>query len=376
MKRKIHKYLYILIFFLFLIEFFSFIFTKLNLLHVNFDPNYINNYGNKWRTENTEWGAWHKKNYKDIHTSKCFNVTYKSNNVGARDNLDYDLEKIKDSILLIGDSAAEGYAVNFEDSFHQRLQKRIGKQILNFGSAGHFGTVQSLLIYKNLASKFNHSEIIYFFNPASDFLDNDWNYWKKKIRKFRNRPYYIKNEISNEYEIYYPNKADNKLFSSIREIIFLKIQPFFLKYTYTANTLRTINYLYAIKNSKTTKETINKITSSGLNVSFFNEDQLNIKGTLFFIEKFFEITRNKKIILVLIPHISDFELISKGYEYKNLQWFKDLQSLISKYDVNLINIEDYVDYKNYNKLIHTCDDHWNKYGNDFVAEIVFKEIYN
>ena len=61
-----------------------------------------------------------QKNYKDIHTSKCFNVKYKSNNIGARDNLDYNFEKIKDSILLIGDSNAEGYAVDFEESFHQK----------------------------------------------------------------------------------------------------------------------------------------------------------------------------------------------------------------------------------------------------------------
>lgn len=376
MKKKLSKYLFILIFFLLIIEFFSFLFTKLNLLYVNFEPDYIHSYGNKWRTENTIWGSWHKKNHKDVHSSKCFNVTYKSNNIGARDNLDYNFEKIQDSILLIGDSNAEGYAVDFEDSFHQKLQKKITKQILNFGTAGNFGPVQSFLIYKNLASKFNHSEILYFFNPASDFIDNDWNYWKKKIRKFRNRPYYVKNEISGKYEIYYPNKDNSKLSSLVKEIIFLKIQPFFLKYTYTANTLRTINYLYSIKVQKKTKENLNKTTFTGINKSFFNEDKFNIEGTLFFIEKFFEIAKNKKITLILIPHISDLELISRGNEYKNLQWFENLQFLTKKYNVKIINIEDYVNYSSYKKLIHTCDDHWNKYGNDFAAEIVYKKNFN
>lgn len=61
MKKKLSKYLFILIFFLLIIEFFSFLFTKLNLLSVNYEPDYIHSYGNKWRTENTIWGSWHKK---------------------------------------------------------------------------------------------------------------------------------------------------------------------------------------------------------------------------------------------------------------------------------------------------------------------------
>ena len=40
-----------IIFTIFLLEFFSFIATKLNLLIVNSDPDYIHSYGNKWRTE-------------------------------------------------------------------------------------------------------------------------------------------------------------------------------------------------------------------------------------------------------------------------------------------------------------------------------------
>ena len=38
---------------LFLIEFFSFVASKLNLLLINNDPEYVYSYGNKWRVENT-----------------------------------------------------------------------------------------------------------------------------------------------------------------------------------------------------------------------------------------------------------------------------------------------------------------------------------
>ena len=374
MKKIITKYLLVFVFFLILLEIFSLIFSKLNLLYVNYDPDYIHSYGNNWRTENTKWGSWHKKNYTDVHSSKCFNVEYKSNNIGARDNDDYNLDKIQDSILLIGDSHAEGYGVNFEDTFHQKLQNKITKKILNFGTAGNFGTVQSYLIYKNLASKYKHSEIIYFFNPASDFIDNDWNYWKTKVRKFRNRPYFIYDDLNKEYKIYYPNDNSNKITIYFKDIIFLKIKPFLLKYTYTANTLRTINFLISqdqiVENTDVTKK---KIYSSK-NKSYFNNDKLSVNGTIYFIEKFLELAKNKKVTILIIPHKSDLELISKGNNFKNLNWFKKLKKISKKYNVKLINFTDFVDNKNYKQLIHTCDDHWNAAGNNFAANIVLDKI--
>lgn len=376
MKKKISKYLLVFVFFLILLEIFSLIFSKLNLLYVNYDPDYIHSYGNNWRTENTEWGSWHKNNYSDVHKSKCFKVKYKSNNIGARDNEDYNLDKFKDSILLIGDSHAEGYGVNFEDTFHQVLQNKIKKKILNFGTAGNFGTVQSYIIYKNLASKYKHSEIIYFFNPASDFIDNDWNYWKTKVRKFRNRPYYIYEELNNDYKIYYPNDSKNKISIYFKDIIFFKVKPFLLKYTYTANTLRTINFLFAERNMKSNVNLLKENIMIGKNRSYFNEDTLSVNGTLHFIEKFLKLAEGKKVTILVIPHKSDLELISKGNDYKNLNWFKKLKKMSIKYNVNLLNFTDYVDNKKYKKLIHSCDDHWNAAGNDFAANIIFNQIYN
>ena len=67
---------------------------------------------------------------------------------------------------------------------------------------------------------------------------------EKKIRKFRNRPYYIKNQLTQEYEIYYPNKNQNRIILKLKDLIFNDIKNFLLKYTYSANTLRTINHFY------------------------------------------------------------------------------------------------------------------------------------
>lgn len=371
--KFIKKFFLFSFYFLVLLEFFSFIFTKLNLLYVNNDPDYIYSYGNSWRTENTSWGSWHKINYKDKHSSNCFSVNYKSNNIGARDDVDYNYEQIEDSILLIGDSLAEGFALNIQDTFHKNLEKKINKKILNFGSAGNFGTVQAFILYKNLASKFNHSEIIYFFNPASDFIDNDWEYWKLKIRKFRKRPYFIKEHLTNDYKIFYPNNLNPNFLDPFKEFIFLKVQPFLLKYTYSSNTLRTINYLYSLKSKNLENKEQKKILES-LNNSYFNKNLHATEGTITFIEKFLKQAKEKKITILIIPHISDLELVSLGKNYKDLTWYKKIRKISEDNNVNLIDMVDYLDYKSYKKMIHSCDDHWNRNGSKFASDLVFKLI--
>ena len=80
---KIKFFTIFLMIFIFSMEILSFIFTKFNLLIINEEPSYVHKQGNKWRIENTPWGAWHKSNFKDQHSTKCFDVNYQSNNLGA-----------------------------------------------------------------------------------------------------------------------------------------------------------------------------------------------------------------------------------------------------------------------------------------------------
>ena len=63
------------------------------------------------------------KNYKARHTSRCFDVEYSYNNVGARDYDDYILGDTKKSVMLIGDSFAAGYGVKLI-VFLQKLLKK------------------------------------------------------------------------------------------------------------------------------------------------------------------------------------------------------------------------------------------------------------
>jgi hypothetical protein len=74
-------------------------------------------------------------------------VSYRSNEVGARDTpFTHTKLNSKDRYILLGDSFAEGYGVNFEDTAQAQIEKLLGIDVYNFGSDGYFGPVQYYLI--------------------------------------------------------------------------------------------------------------------------------------------------------------------------------------------------------------------------------------
>ena len=148
------------------LELFSFAATQANLLLFNdypeiYQPRFS---GHKWRTQKDLWGSWHKLNATDRHRSTCFDVRYASNAIGARDTAFKQAKPDGQTrYVLVGDSFAEGFGVNFEEMVQTQLEKLINVDIYNFGSDGYFGPVQYYLVYKHLAKQFEHDGVILFF---------------------------------------------------------------------------------------------------------------------------------------------------------------------------------------------------------------------
>ncbi len=143
------------------------------------------------RSEFEPWGTWGVPNTTAHLSFECFDVSYRFNDVGARDrnrSLTGDGRWI-----MLGDLFTEGYGVEEDQRLSNLLEKSTGHEILNFGMAGNFGPLQYLLLYRNLASKFEHDGIIVGFLPDNDFKDNDQVQWTSKARELhqlRHRPYY------------------------------------------------------------------------------------------------------------------------------------------------------------------------------------------
>lgn len=381
---KVKKKYFLIIFSLFVFfEFFSFVFSKLNLLVFNDTPiiyvknkkNIIDNY---W-TEKEIWGAWHEKNFFTTHKKNCFEVNYKTNEVGARDNSFQEL-KHQNNIILLGDSFAEGYGVDKNEMFEVKIENNLKKNVLNFSSSKDFGLIQYFILYEHLARNYQHDTIIISFLPNNDFKDNDYIYYKNNKFDFvnnnkRHRPYYKK--IDNEYKIIYPSN-----FKKVEQ----KFINFFEKYFWSSNTLRTIKFLYISEKTKNIKkELMNNEKMQNKNsfhiTDYYFTPLYQQEAIIFFIKKFVEKYSNKKIILFTIPLYEDYEIIKNEDYREKIYWWSNLKQLEKNY--NNFYFLDLFDYANdeYNEFFfpNKCDGHWNSKGNKWAGEVIsnylFKSVF-
>lgn len=309
--------------FLVFLEIGSYILVKNQLLPINEKP--ISEFhvgaprGLSWRNEKSEWGAWHKINFEDRHSSSCISAEYKSNNYGARDE-NFDLDAAVD-YLLIGDSFAEGYGVNKEDSIESKLEKKLDVNIYNFGTAGHFGPLQYYLLYDKLAKKFKHKGVIIFLLPANDFTDNDPKFWTGRdvidvTGAQRYRPYWRLNS-DGSYNWFYPEK-------SIKTSCFgcppPTLRTFLIRYTYTGSVVRTLELLYPNFFSYGKDEEL--LPDPHSYSGYFDGMEYQQKASLSFIEKIIIESKDTPIKLVVIPAKNDLARIEKGEEYQDQFWFQ------------------------------------------------------
>jgi len=167
-------------------------------------PEHLRYQGLAWRSETEPWGAWHVPGSSSRHAKTCFDVVYRSNDVGARSSFDFGPGTAEHSIVALGDSFVEGYGLPDSSTFTTRLREKLGRPVLNFGSAHAFGPVQYHLVYEGLASRFRHDAVVVGFLPVNDFSDND----PASMRVFgrRHRPY-DREAGDSGYEIFYPEDS-------------------------------------------------------------------------------------------------------------------------------------------------------------------------
>lgn len=327
--------------------------------------------GLDWRSEKSEWGAWHKPNKLDSQNTSCINAKYESNNIGARDD-PFDLLKGGDYILL-GDSFAEGYGVNKTDSSEYLIETALNKKILNFGSAGNFGPLQYYLIYNQLASKYPHSGLLVFFLPANDFIDNDYRFWRGRDTvdaegHKRYRPYW---HLENEnFTWFYPVK-------SVKTDCYNCPPPSFrtliIKYTWMGNLYRSLESKYQfthVEGERPSDEVPYPPTYSG----YFDAQEIQQQAALFFLEKLISESKGRKVTLVVIPDKNDFIRINKGQTYKSQYWYKKLVEIsLKRNNFSFIDLAE-IPTVDYNNLFFECDGHWSNNGNAWAAEAISEHL--
>ena len=356
-----------------LLEFFSLIGVYTNFFTNPSIPTYGGIFSEiDWRTEKEIWGVWHKKNSKSKSVKSCFNVQYSSNDIGARDENNYNAEanntSIKENIVLIGDSFAEGFGVELKKSFSKVIEQKSNKRVLNFGTSGDFGPLQGYLLYKELASKYSHNEVIIFFLPANDFTDNSFKY-QAELFGDRYRPYFKINE-KKKFEIYYPlASSPSENFPSIQYSTSTKLKMLMIDFFYMANIYR------QIKNIEKSRSTgIREVLEEGYGYNF--NDSESIQGTIFYLDKLFKLlpTEYNKT-LIIIPTKPDLEMILReGFIYKNLQWYSELRQVALINDIKFLDLALDNEKNSISRLESgiknwylKCDPHWGPSGHADAA---------
>ena len=153
-----------------------------------------------WQDIDADFGVWHPSDAVYRHSKSCFDVTYASNAHGMRDP-DVAVASSAPRVIVLGDSFVEGWGLALGRRFTDRLTDLTGIAHLNFGAAGEFGSTQDYVLYKALASKFDHRAVILAILPENDFLD-DAPAPSRLRAGARHRPYLI--GTYPDYRIEYP----------------------------------------------------------------------------------------------------------------------------------------------------------------------------
>ena len=329
------------------------------------EPLHLLNQGLRWRSEKEEWGAWHKPNKTDSHQRKCFNISYQSNNLGARDDKDYPYQsKTGDTIVALGDSFMEGYGLTNKATLPKQIEQLTNSPVYNLGSSNDVGPLQYLMIYKNF-KHLPHNIVVTSFLPSNDFTDNDLSK-SKAYGKTRYRPYYNVEEAQLGYPPRYTDQAlkkldidDNSMIRTIESQLFRSS---------LARVLKNARLIYYRRGAKIGPP------------PYMSGSIKQQKAAIAQLKKlYFEVQRSgaKKFIVLSIPSKADFTYYLRDKAIRTMQpWEADLMDF-SKKHVNFLYIDGFrvvedfgVTDKNFPNLFHRCDGHWNEHGAYIYARLI------
>jgi hypothetical protein len=143
-----------------------------------------------WWGDHPELGVWRRPNASFEHASPCFDVSYRTNSVGARD-VERSSDEQAPRVVVLGDSFLEGWGVPDGERLSNRLEAATGIEHLNFAMP-HFSPYQELLAYQTIAKNFEHDAVLIGILPANDFIDSDLDLaGALPLYEYRYRPYLV-----------------------------------------------------------------------------------------------------------------------------------------------------------------------------------------
>ena len=318
-----------------------------------------------WSDISPEWGVWHEPNARHRHTKTCFDVSYEANEYGARDK-----SRAKNSVLersvVLGDSMVEGTGVSYGERMTEKLEEKLGREVLNFGIAGDVGTTQYYLIYKHLASTFSHDTVFVSLFPNNDFKDDSLAFGKRALWN-RYRPYWV-GEFPN-YELqYYKESLDDESTASgaSEQFSFVeKVKETLRSFTYTYNALSYFQKFVLFADT-------NSFAQPGTS-SFYAFKEEEILRAQYSFQQIKSHAGERNVVVLILPVAPDFE----QYDGQRTTPLGEVMLEFGK--ANGIEVVDLLPLmasriEDVSALFHDCDGHWTHLGHEIAADAVIAAL--
>ena len=144
--------------------------------------------------------GWKKiPNLHGVQESDEYKIYESINSKGIRGpEYDYTKKAGEYRVLILGDSSAEGYTVNFGELFSEVMKKKLNHEsgryyeVINAGTRG-YSTDQELLFFQQEGKKYNPDLTILTFNLNDVWYNNQLQYWiaSKPLFKLENNELHL-----------------------------------------------------------------------------------------------------------------------------------------------------------------------------------------
>lgn len=318
-------------------------------------PSYQVGYNDFSADINPAFGAWHRPNGHFVHKSGCYSVEYDTNSYGARD-VERSVHSSAPRVIALGDSMIEGVGQPADKRLTNILERDTGREYLNFGSSS-FGPLQYALMYKTMASKFDHDLVLVGVVPDNDFHDMDYAYRKANGRSGEYRPFYA-DDLSVFYSGHFNPNAGEGFWDRVEA--FLRA---YLASYHVGLFIDSRLYWWRLSPYSGYHD------YNSVDIARLEKSLSDIKATAD--------EHGAKVAVFLIPHAIDFQRV-------HTTGTNPLGPLAEKWGVEHgIAVKDLLpemdaasggDFLAYS----LCDGHWSERGNDAVAKILepwIRQIY-
>lgn len=340
-------------------------------------------YAKPERTENSPWGAWGKPNSVSRQAYECYNVPYRFNSVGAR-----DVERSRQGQgrwIAIGDSFMEGFGLPEEDRISNQVERATGHQVLNFATSGNFGPLQYLILYQQLASKFEHEGLIVGFLPDNDFQDNDPMWWEKNRSKghwLRHRPYFELAPDGNSFTIRYGVHGETIPSDDLDKEPMRPTKSFFKNMIRNFKQITDLTVMDAARHSSffTLVQMVGAKVSApkpsaeqDAEAGYFMSDARAARATELIFASLADSARDKQKVMLVFPRDVDLSN-QRAAAKKGSPEFLAFLDHVSQQGWQVIDLSDVEAIQNMPDVTLGCNGHWNAAANHAAAAAILGNV--